>query len=185
MSNPARIRPSPAKGRFAPRFRQTAATLMTRNLRYFPGFSTTRMVGLWIRPVSGQVRPASSRGTAGTPGRRSAHDEERRFLLRTVLDRAYFQLCLPAEPQGHWLPTPGDPPPGPPAELLPEWLSGSPSPANWPSHIHPPRGCRPGFHRVATQSFRTHSRELRVLPGTGRIGQSRRYLSRPRPPHCR
>jgi len=32
-----------------------------------------------------------------------------------------------------------DPPPGPPAELLPDWPAGAPHPANWPSHIHPPR----------------------------------------------
>ena len=35
-----------------------------------------------------------------------------------------------------------DPPPGPPGEPLPEWKPGQPKPANWPSHIHPPRGCR-------------------------------------------
>jgi len=40
-----------------------------------------------------------------------------------------------------------DPPPGPPADEhgnfhpLPEWLPGQPRPKNWPSHIHPPRGC--------------------------------------------
>jgi hypothetical protein len=33
-----------------------------------------------------------------------------------------------------------DPPPGPPAGPLPEWLPGSPRPAKWPFHIHPPRG---------------------------------------------
>ena len=38
-----------------------------------------------------------------------------------------------------------DPPPGPPADEtgnflpLPEWNPGQPKPANWPSHIHPPR----------------------------------------------
>jgi hypothetical protein len=32
-----------------------------------------------------------------------------------------------------------DPPPGPPAERLPEWRTGSPKPANWPLHIHPPK----------------------------------------------
>jgi len=35
-----------------------------------------------------------------------------------------------------------DPPPGPPADGLPVWKPGQPKPANWPSHIHPPRGCR-------------------------------------------
>jgi hypothetical protein len=35
-----------------------------------------------------------------------------------------------------------DPPSGPPSDPLPEWISGQPKPANWPSHIHPPRGCR-------------------------------------------
>jgi hypothetical protein len=38
-----------------------------------------------------------------------------------------------------------DPSPGPPADEkenflpLPEWPPGQPKPANWPSHIHPPR----------------------------------------------
>jgi hypothetical protein len=32
-----------------------------------------------------------------------------------------------------------DPPPGPPAVGLPDWQPGQPRPANWPSHIHPPR----------------------------------------------
>jgi len=32
-----------------------------------------------------------------------------------------------------------DPPPGPPADGLPDWPPGAPRPANWPSHIHPPR----------------------------------------------
>ncbi len=38
-----------------------------------------------------------------------------------------------------------DPPPGPPADAegnflpLPQWLPGQPRPADWPSHIHPPR----------------------------------------------
>ena len=32
-----------------------------------------------------------------------------------------------------------DPPPGPPAAGLPDWQPGQPRPANWPSHIHPPR----------------------------------------------
>jgi len=35
-----------------------------------------------------------------------------------------------------------DPPPGPPADELPEWKPGQPKPTSWPSHIHPPRGCR-------------------------------------------
>jgi hypothetical protein len=40
-----------------------------------------------------------------------------------------------------------DPPPGPPTNpdgsfaTLPDWQPGNPKPANWPSHIHPPRGC--------------------------------------------
>jgi hypothetical protein len=39
-----------------------------------------------------------------------------------------------------------DPPPGPPTNpdgtfaTLPDWKVGAPKPANWPSHIHPPRG---------------------------------------------
>ncbi len=39
-----------------------------------------------------------------------------------------------------------DPPPGPPADHqgnflpLPEWQPGQPKPANWPSHIHAPKG---------------------------------------------
>ena len=32
-----------------------------------------------------------------------------------------------------------DPPPGPPINGLPDWPAGTPQPANWPSHIHPPR----------------------------------------------
>jgi hypothetical protein len=35
-----------------------------------------------------------------------------------------------------------DPPPGPPDQPLPEWKPGQTKPVNWPSHIHPPRGCR-------------------------------------------
>ena len=31
-----------------------------------------------------------------------------------------------------------NPPPGPPAEGLPEWRAGQPRPAEWPEHIHPP-----------------------------------------------
>jgi hypothetical protein len=40
-----------------------------------------------------------------------------------------------------------DPPPGPPTNpdgsfaSLPDWQLGKEKPANWPSHIHPPRGC--------------------------------------------
>ncbi|MBU1106385.1 MAG: N-6 DNA methylase [Candidatus Riflebacteria bacterium] len=40
-----------------------------------------------------------------------------------------------------------DPPPGPPTNpdgsfaQLPDWQTGQPKPANWPSHIHPPKGC--------------------------------------------
>jgi hypothetical protein len=33
-----------------------------------------------------------------------------------------------------------DPPPGPPAVGLPVWKSGKPRPADWPPHIHPPKG---------------------------------------------
>ena len=39
------------------------------------------------------------------------------------------------------------PPPGPPADeegnflALPQWDPSQPKPANWPSHIHPPKGC--------------------------------------------
>ena len=33
-----------------------------------------------------------------------------------------------------------DPPPGPPADPLPEWILGQPRPKNWPVHIHPPKG---------------------------------------------
>ncbi|MFH1951292.1 MAG: N-6 DNA methylase [Pseudomonadota bacterium] len=32
-----------------------------------------------------------------------------------------------------------DPPPGPPAEGLPEWRPGQPKPKAWPPHIHPPK----------------------------------------------
>ena len=35
--------------------------------------------------------------------------------------------------------TPLNPPPGPPAAGLPDWKPHQPRPANWPSHIHPPR----------------------------------------------
>lgn len=35
-----------------------------------------------------------------------------------------------------------EPPPGPLSDPLPEWKPGQPKPANWPSHIHPPRGCQ-------------------------------------------
>jgi hypothetical protein len=33
------------------------------------------------------------------------------------------------------------PPPGPLKIDLPEWKPGHPKPVNWPSHIHPPKGC--------------------------------------------
>jgi len=32
-----------------------------------------------------------------------------------------------------------DPPPGPPANGLPWWQTGSPRPGNWPPHMHAPR----------------------------------------------
>jgi hypothetical protein len=32
-----------------------------------------------------------------------------------------------------------DPPPGPPADGLPEWKPGQSKPSDWPPHIHPPR----------------------------------------------
>ena len=35
-----------------------------------------------------------------------------------------------------------DPPPGPPALGLPEWLPGEKTPVGWPDHIHPPRHVR-------------------------------------------
>ena len=35
-----------------------------------------------------------------------------------------------------------NPAPGPPIDVLPDWKPGQPKPADWPSHIHPPRGCR-------------------------------------------
>ncbi len=56
------------------------------------------------------------------------------------------------EPYQTWL----DPPPGPPAEGLPEWEPGQPRPADWPVHIHPPRHvheqgeARPGVPAVVT-----------------------------------
>lgn len=34
-----------------------------------------------------------------------------------------------------------NPPPGPPEYELPEWKPGQPKPVNWPTHIHPPKGC--------------------------------------------
>ena len=34
-----------------------------------------------------------------------------------------------------------DPPPGPPEIDLPEWKPVHQKPVNWPSHIHPPKGC--------------------------------------------
>lgn len=36
-----------------------------------------------------------------------------------------------------------DPPPGPSATGLPDWPPNQPRPANWPSHIHPPRHVSP------------------------------------------
>ena len=44
-----------------------------------------------------------------------------------------------------------DPPPGPPTHpdgsfaSLPDWQPGKKKPANWPSHIHPPRGCHESY----------------------------------------
>jgi len=35
-----------------------------------------------------------------------------------------------------------DPTPGSPIKGLPEWKSGQAKPKDWPSHIHPPKGCK-------------------------------------------
>jgi hypothetical protein len=35
--------------------------------------------------------------------------------------------------------TPLDPPPGPPADPLPDWPEGTSRPCNWPSNVHEPR----------------------------------------------
>lgn len=59
---------------------------------------------------------------------------------RTILE--IYDAMAEAVRTGRPYQTRLDPPPGPPSEPLPEWKPGQPKPENWPSHIHPPRGCR-------------------------------------------
>jgi len=73
-------------------------------------------------------------------------DEEKRGEYRTkrVILEIYDEMAE-AMRTGKPYQTRLDPPPGPPADEhgnflpLPEWKPGQPKPANWPSHIHPPK----------------------------------------------
>jgi hypothetical protein len=75
-------------------------------------------------------------------------DEEKHGEYRTkrVILEIYDEMAE-AMRTGNPYQTRLDPPPGPPADEkgnflpLPEWNSGQPKPTNWPSHIHPPKGC--------------------------------------------
>jgi len=71
-------------------------------------------------------------------------DEEQHGDYRTkrVILEVYDALAE-AIRTGRPYQTPLDPPPGPPVTGLPDWQPGQPRPANWPSHIHPPRRRRP------------------------------------------
>jgi hypothetical protein len=73
-------------------------------------------------------------------------DEEKRREYRTW--RAFFEIydeMAEAIRTGIPYKTRLSPSPGPPADEkgnflpLPEWPPGQPKPANWPSHIHPPK----------------------------------------------
>ncbi len=52
-----------------------------------------------------------------------------------------------------------DPAPGPPADdhgyflPIPEWKPGQPKPPNWPSHIHPPKGCETALLAMALPTY--------------------------------
>lgn len=56
---------------------------------------------------------------------------------RVILE--IYDAMLESIRTGRPYPTRLDPPPGPPAEGLPDWTAGATRPADWPSHIHPPR----------------------------------------------
>jgi len=67
-------------------------------------------------------------------------DQERHGEYRTkrvILE--IYDAMAEASQTGHPYQSLLDPPPGPPATSLPDWQPGQPRPANWPSHIHPPR----------------------------------------------
>lgn len=72
-----------------------------------------------------------------------AHDGE--FVMKTRILDIYDQLAKAIE-AGVPYQTELDPPPGPPTNPdgtfapLPQWNPGEQQPADWPSHIHPPRG---------------------------------------------
>jgi hypothetical protein len=69
-------------------------------------------------------------------------DEEKRGTYRTkdaILE--IYDVMAVAMETGKPYQSRLNPPPGTPAGGLPDWKPGQPRPANWPSHIHPPRGC--------------------------------------------
>lgn len=67
-------------------------------------------------------------------------DEERHGEYRTKrVILGIYDAMAEAIRSGRPYQTLLDPPPGPPTPGLPDWARGRPRPANWPTHIHPPR----------------------------------------------
>ena len=60
------------------------------------------------------------------------------YKTKTVILEIY-EAMAEATRTGQPYQTRLDPPTGPPTAGLPDWLEGGNGPANWPSHIHPPR----------------------------------------------
>ena len=71
--------------------------------------------------------------------RERTYVENRRTTVEDELE-IYDQMAEAAK-SGTPYQTVLDPPPGPPAADLPDWQPGQLCPVNWPSHVHPPRGC--------------------------------------------
>ena len=70
------------------------------------------------------------------------NDEQKYSEYRTK--RAILEVydkMAEAMKTGKSYPTILDPPPGPPANGLPEWKPGQPKPKGWTPHIHLPKGC--------------------------------------------
>ncbi|MGA2264614.1 MAG: hypothetical protein ABSH28_24690, partial [Acidobacteriota bacterium] len=65
---------------------------------------------------------------------------------RVILE--IYKALAESSRTGHPYQTRLNPPPGPPAEGLPDWAPGNPRPPNWPPHVHPPRGCD-GLHPIS------------------------------------
>lgn len=103
-------------------------------------------------PEEWAKEPAALRGSFPTPRDAVAYitdtfpivrrkDEEKYGTYRTkdaILE--IYDAMAEAIRTGKPYQTRLDPPPGPPAASLLDWQPGQPRPADWPSHIHPPRG---------------------------------------------